>query len=186
MSSNMPTFTISTMRRAGSVPVTRLGGLRWTPIPGASKTARVLSVVAWLLGIAPSPVLALPSGEPKMLALPISTGCPTEVVWLERVYVLVSQAELEDAIDLLFEQVDDLLLAGRFNDCDKILQKVDIDRLETNLMIGLLSVTLAAAKELPNRALVMSAIRESLTRSDPARVERLLNGLVEKESVTRG
>lgn len=97
--------------------------------------------------------------------------------WLDEVYVLVSQQNLEGAIDLLFDRIDDLLLAGRMQECDKILRAVELGRLESNLLVGLLTATLPAAHSLPYRATLVVEIEAIFLKSFPERVNGLLSGL---------
>jgi len=97
--------------------------------------------------------------------------------WLPDVYSLVDRREYETAGDLLFDKVDDLLSAGDLRRCDEMLQMVDVKRLDTNLMISFLAVTLAAKLELPSRAALVRRIEAKLEELAPERVESLLRTL---------
>lgn len=97
--------------------------------------------------------------------------------WVEEMYLLVAHRELERAVDLLFERVDDLLLEGRMNECDAILRTIDIDQLDSNLMVSLLSITLPAASELPYRPTLVARVESSFMKTDPERTAGLLRGL---------
>jgi len=97
--------------------------------------------------------------------------------WLEELYGLVSQKKLENAVALLFDQVDELLDAGDVAGCNKVLEAVELERLDSNLLIGVLSVTVPAAPHLPFRPTLVRQIEGILTRTDPERVERLMSGL---------
>lgn len=97
--------------------------------------------------------------------------------WLEEMYTFVSKKHYELAIDLLFEKVDHMLIEGQMRECDLLLQGIDLARLESNMLVGLLSVTLEAGDYLPYRRELFSRIEQIFTKTSPERVERLLVGL---------
>jgi hypothetical protein len=100
------------------------------------------------------------------------------VAWLDEVYSLVDRGETERAVDELFEQLDDLLLAGDFESCDRALGCMDEARLDSYTLIAALSVTLMAAAKLPRRNEFVRRTRRRLAELDPVRADRLLEGLV--------
>lgn len=102
---------------------------------------------------------------------------PGELAWLEGIYSLVAAGEPDAAIDILFEHIDDMLLAGDFIDCDAALRAIDLKRFDTNLLIALLSITLSAADKLPERSRLVTKIENRLAQSAPERAKRLLSGL---------
>lgn len=97
--------------------------------------------------------------------------------WLDDVYSLVDQGKSEQAVDLLYEHVDDLLLAEDFKRCDALLQTVDLKRLDSNLMVSLLTMTAPAKAALPYRASLLQRARKALETIAPGRADRLLMGL---------
>lgn len=180
-------------------------GIRPTLV-GASKAATSLSlIIAALMGLAPTTVRALPAGvveEPAPVrvhaddvakwlvrTMPISglasagksdDAAPPEEgdkAWVEQMYTLIASNELEDAIDLLYDNVDEMLLAGKMSECDAILRTIDIHRLEGHLMVGVLSITLAAREHLPHRTVLVAEIEEHFRLTDPDNVEALMSGL---------
>ena len=102
---------------------------------------------------------------------------PNALGWLDELYALVERERTDDAVDLLFENVDELLSAGRFDRCDEILRTIDLNRLDTHLTVALLSITLAARGQLPYRVRLMEHARARLSVLAPERVDRLLSGL---------
>jgi hypothetical protein len=102
---------------------------------------------------------------------------PDAPTWLGDVYSLVVKGELRSAVDILFGHVDDLLLAGKFGRCNEFLQTIDLKRLDTNLIVSLLSMTRAAADLLPYRRALLDRARTVLAEKAPGRVDRLLHGL---------
>jgi len=84
--------------------------------------------------------------------------------------------DTEAALDALFDAVDTALLAGRFRECDRALASVHVSEWPTDLLIGLLSITLAASHKLPARAAIVERTRRVLTERGDDTVG-LLNGL---------
>jgi hypothetical protein len=73
----------------------------------------------------------------------------------------------------------DRLLAGeRFEDCDEILERVDLDRAETNVLIGFLTITAPLGARLGARRRFFERVREKLHElRSPEDVNSLLRGL---------
>lgn len=64
---------------------------------------------------------------------------------------LVNEGRVDDAIDLIFTEIDSALRAGRFDICDNILESIDPHDLSDDLVLALLTATLPAASKLPSR-----------------------------------
>ena len=91
---------------------------------------------------------------------------------------LIQNEEPRRAIDAIFQQFNALLLAGNFDLCDKILAKVDLERVPPLLLASFLTITAAAKDKLPYRATFYREARrrvEAQRGSDGA--DRLLSGL---------
>jgi hypothetical protein len=97
--------------------------------------------------------------------------------WLDDVYLLVARGQIDDAVDVLFSNLDEMLLVGHFSRCNALLRVVDLKKLDTNLLVGLLSITLSAKALLPERADVVGRVEARLNELDPSRTARLLDGL---------
>lgn len=97
--------------------------------------------------------------------------------WLEDMYCLVAKGDIDNALDVLFDKVDDLLLAGSFEECNRLLPLIDVGRLDTHLLVSVLSITKAASGLLPARQQLVRRVEERLAVIAPERVERLLGGL---------
>ena|SRR5258706_999632 len=93
--------------------------------------------------------------------------------WLENIYRLVDFKNYDAAIDVLFENIDEL---GN-QQCDLALRSIDLTRLDTNLLVGLLSITLERAPELPSRVALVRAVEQRLLVLAPDRLAGLLAGL---------
>lgn len=85
--------------------------------------------------------------------------------------------ELDDALDVLYRTVDEMMRRGHFADVDDMLARVDVTALSPTMMIGWLSITLVAGCLLANRSAFVARVRKRLTEIDPVGVERLLAGL---------
>jgi hypothetical protein len=97
---------------------------------------------------------------------------------LTNIYLLVDQHRVDDATNILFERMDELLSAGKFQLCDDLLRSIDLQRLDTNLVVAVLSITLVAADHLPYRQRFVERAVQRLEHLAPERVDRLLDGLV--------
>ena len=97
--------------------------------------------------------------------------------WLGDVYALVDGGHIDRAVDIVFDQIDDLLIAENFGRCNELLLTVDPQRLDTHLMVSVLSITKSAACRLPNRAILFHRVEERLRVVAPDRIVRLLDGL---------
>lgn len=96
-----------------------------------------------------------------------------ESSWLSTLYDL----EDEPAADMVFDEIDTLLSSREFLKCDKILQVIDVDRLNTSILISFLSATLPAKNILSNRPGLVQRIEKRLSIAEPFRVNNLLKTL---------
>lgn len=96
---------------------------------------------------------------------------------LEPVYRMVASGEIRKASDILFEMVNDLLLAGEFKQCNDLILSADLDQLDTNLLVGLLAITCAAKEHLPGRPGLVTRVEKKLLELAPDRITGLMAGL---------
>ena len=102
---------------------------------------------------------------------------PPKTQPLDAMYQFVEEGRTAAALDVLFNHIDDMLCDGDFQKCDDVIQRIDLERLDTNLLVGVLSITLAAREKLSRRAQVVQAIRKRLEILAPGRVEALMSEL---------
>lgn len=57
----------------------------------------------------------------------------------------------EKELDIMFANLDDLLLAGRFDEVDNILAATDIGQADDTLLLVMLTATVAARDKLSKR-----------------------------------
>jgi len=99
---------------------------------------------------------------------------PNASMWLDDVYALVSEGNVDEAIKILYEHVDKQLISKDFNACNNLLMTIDVSRLDSNLLVVLLSITFSAKDELHNRRDLINRIESRLKVLAPDRFERLL------------
>lgn len=97
--------------------------------------------------------------------------------WLNEIYTLVASNKIDDAMDVAFGNFDDLFRAGKFDEADKALDLIDLDKLDIQLMSGVMACTLPAKDKLLRRPAIIEKIRTRLTELVPKRVERLMDRL---------
>lgn len=102
---------------------------------------------------------------------------PSELSWLSSTYSLVAKSDVHAAIDLVFEHFDELLFEGRMREADEALAAVDVERLDSNLMVAVLTITYAAKDRLNRRAELLRRVDSRLRVLAPERVSDLLDGL---------
>ena len=101
---------------------------------------------------------------PEVMRGPAHVPGPIWDFVLDRIYHLCQQSEPDDAIDVIFERVDSLLSQGHFGECDRLLGRVDIERLDSDLMVAFLAITAAARDKLPGRTSLRARVAEALHR----------------------
>lgn len=92
---------------------------------------------------------------------------------------LAARGENDQALDLVFDTLDDLLLDGRVSDCEAALRAVDPARLPPVVAVGFLAITRSAEDRLRDvRAALRRRIEATYQHTMPAeRLEQLLRGL---------
>jgi hypothetical protein len=84
-----------------------------------------------------------------------------------------------EALDAMFDAVDDHCLAGEWAEVDTALASIDVTRISPVLAVGLLSITRMARHHLFERERVARAIVDHLrTTMTDERVERITGGLL--------
>lgn len=97
--------------------------------------------------------------------------------WVEQMYSHVAASKIDEAVDILFDHIDELLLAGDFSACDDLLHVIDPKRLDTHLLVAALSMTKAAAPRLSSRVRFVNRVTARLKELAPDRWEALVQGL---------
>jgi hypothetical protein len=77
--------------------------------------------------------------------------------FLAAVYALDRAGQTRLAIDQVLDYIDDLLLGGRFDECDAAMEAVDPQRLTDPLIVSFLGITLGARTQLRARVSFFTA-----------------------------
>ncbi len=96
--------------------------------------------------------------------------------WLETCLKLEKQGRAGAALDILYDRMDRALSDGEFDECDRLLHDLRPSDLSLTLILGILTITLAASSRLQSRAGLLASVRASLTAERPD-ADQLLAGL---------
>jgi hypothetical protein len=98
--------------------------------------------------------------------------------FLDGVYQAVARGDTDGATDAVYDRIDGLLERGDFAACDRILERIDLGRLDSNLMVAFLVITLPASQHLRERGPFCRGVQRILTRDrGQEAVEPILRGL---------
>jgi hypothetical protein len=97
--------------------------------------------------------------------------------WLGQVYELCAAGEVDAALYLVMDELDELLYEHNAERCDKILATADIGQLPIEVMLGFLMGTFRARIALHCRAAFFARVERRLRAEVPHRADRLLRGL---------
>jgi hypothetical protein len=117
-------------------------------------------------------------GEVGALQERIAHGPP--LTWVDDMYECDAAGRRDKAIDILYDTIDRLLYAGEFETVAEFMDTtLDIERVSTSLLLGVLTITLCAAAQLPSRADLVTRIEAELhaRKKSPKEIEELLRGL---------
>ncbi len=98
-------------------------------------------------------------------------------MWMNEVGTLMAAGKIEEALGIVFNNCDNLLIAGKFDEINTLLDQVDTDRMNIELMVGLLAATLPAKDKLSARKHYYEKVKVRLTELVPDRVDRIMKGL---------
>lgn len=84
---------------------------------------------------------------------------------IEQATELEKQGRPDAALDVVYSQLDSAFHAGKFQKVDELLLDLDVDKVPTNILLGIMTITWAARRSLRNR-------REFCWRAKAAVVER--------------
>lgn len=72
----------------------------------------------------------------------------------------------DEALYLLFERFDDMFLAGRFDEADKLCAAVDLSGLSAAVAFGFVAITAAASDKLPGRPQLLARVRAYIANKE--------------------
>lgn len=97
--------------------------------------------------------------------------------FFDRVQAFSSLGKTDSAIDEIFDFIDRLLCDGSFSDVDKVLDKVDLDKISLDIALSFLTITMAAKTKLLSRAAFFDKIHAKLLLEDEKKAKRILDRL---------
>lgn len=87
-------------------------------------------------------------------------------------------SNLDAALDIIFDEVDEMLLAGEYDRLNRLLAEMSTGAIPVELLLGVLTATLPARHRLPNRASFLARVAQTL-RDRGELEDGLLGGLGE-------
>lgn len=97
---------------------------------------------------------------------------------LERDILKYSAETVDKALNYLFEEIEDRLYRKEYDFCNRFLERVDVEKHDIHVLIGLLTVSLPWRKTLFYRESLYERVKEVVCREYPAeRAKRILAGL---------
>ncbi len=98
------------------------------------------------------------------------------IEWIDESNRLRNAGMRVKSLDILFDTIDDLLLAGQFGKCDSALKLLTVSQLSNSQIATVLTATFAAKDKLPSRSRFYIEA-ENWIRSNGGVTERVLAGL---------
>ena len=84
--------------------------------------------------------------------------------FLEEVYKLSEAKDSDGALDLIFDQFDEILWDGRMSEIDALLDAVDVEKLGASVMLGFYSASYVARDFLSSRETFRTKIEQRLPK----------------------
>jgi len=83
--------------------------------------------------------------------------------------------DMEEVTHFIIEKIDTMFLENRFDECNELLQKIDLKKLEQKTIITILALTYVAKDKLPYRQKFCHECKNRLLELLPVeKVEQLL------------
>jgi hypothetical protein len=112
----------------------------------------------------------------KMVAEKAGKEETTIASFLDQARRLDQLGQTDTALDIIFDQIDEMLLAGEFDRMNQLLIDTDTERYSVDLLLGILTATLPAKGLLPGRAELFPRVEQTLQSRGELK-EGLLVGL---------
>lgn len=96
--------------------------------------------------------------------------------WVEESNRFEKAGERGKALDVIYDTLDDMLLASKFGECDNDLSRIDVAELGNSQLTSVLMVTAPARDLLPSRADFHSRV-VAVVKSRGGEVGKMLSGL---------
>jgi hypothetical protein len=97
---------------------------------------------------------------------------------LEKVLVLQKEEKHSEAGDIIYDTIDDTMLAGDYSSVNDFLKQVDVNQLETSLLLCILVITMPWISKLDYRITFFNKVREIFVgRHQQDKADRLVKGI---------
>lgn len=83
--------------------------------------------------------------------------------WLNEAIVLRAVGLEEKALDIIYDNVDDLLLAGKLEEVDSLLSTFPVFCVPTDFLVGMLTITLRESERLKHRSEFFQRVKEVIS-----------------------
>lgn len=82
--------------------------------------------------------------------------------FIERAQALDDREHFDTSLDLIYDSFDDLFRQEKWHKANRVLEEVDVSVLSVDIMLGILTATLPAARRLEYRGHLFGEIQASL------------------------
>jgi hypothetical protein len=135
---------------------------------GLTAVKRVLARIR-KKGLSDSDLLAIVEAFNETVRPKIGSGTGTsEAVvipptsFVDRAKRLSAAGNLDSALDVIYDAIDELMKEGRFREIDDELNRLDLAEHSTDMLLGVLTATLPGKNRLPSRAKLFAAVEREL------------------------
>ena len=90
---------------------------------------------------------------------------------------MTNAGDSDDALDLIYTEIDRLLQNALFEQVDEVLDAIDPSTMAAAPLLAFVSITYAPREHLRSRSQFVARVRERLTTFDAAHADALLAGL---------
>ena len=92
-----------------------------------------------------------PGGSEEIISCVRAPAAARRRSFLDRARRLDERGQTDSALDLIFDQIDELLLARHFDNVNQLLKDAVANDYSAEMLLGVLTATLPAKDRLPNR-----------------------------------
>lgn len=96
--------------------------------------------------------------------------------WFFRVMELDASGHYVEALGIIFSQIDDMLCGNQFSSVDEFLKSIDLEKISSHMIVGILSITRPASALLATRRWFYNSAWERLNAMGKD-ANRLIGGL---------
>jgi hypothetical protein len=109
-----------------------------------------------------------------VLDLPICVEYP----WIAQMFILLQSGHTDPTIDIIFENMNDLLIEGKFSDVEKIYKDLPVKNCDTTILISFLTTRIWCWLDLTDLGLdFYTRCKEVLVSRNTPDLDSLLLGL---------